>query len=117
MVLGQRVTLSGLGSLGKVKSAALSPKKLRRLEARLEEKRVDMLQAQLLEDERDYSKEVQMLSFGVQEQESIRQAELTGEVMEYVPWILGGVGLLIATGVGVMILKPKKKKKVRGRKK
>ena len=116
MLNGVAVTRSGLGSLGKkkkVSSTAMTKKELKKLEKRLEEKRQDMLQAQLLEDERNFAKDMEVLSFGAQEAESIRQAELTGQVMDYVPWILGGVTLLLGVGVVATIAKPRKKKKGR----
>lgn len=110
MLLGTRVTKHGLGA----KHAAPSKAQVKQLRKQLERKRQETLQLELLEDERAAAREAQMLSFGIQAEEAEAREELTRQVMSYTPWVLGGVGLMMAAGVVVTIMRKPKKK---GRKK
>ena len=99
----------GGGGVGKHLSAAPTKRELKRLAKKLEEKRQGDIQLSILEDERDATHEAMILGFTQQELESQRREETMKTVYSWAPWVLGGVGLLLAGGVALVAMKRRKR--------
>ncbi len=108
----------GLGKKkGKRFSSAPTKAEIRRLENQIERAEQQAIDLSLLEEARAIAAQDKMIAFAAQQQAAETTSAAFGTVAKTIPWVLGGLGALIA---GAMLLKPKKrrakhKKKRRGK--